>query len=134
MKRVTRIDRELTTRLISEVLPMLPELARRLCQSVSVAVTRCQCGRANYRDRVLRVPSWVFNQRVNFCGKGWIDGGLPFAAYYLAHELAHVEAAIHNHGPAFMAAFKKLCPPPLQRYESIYKPKLAARAEQGVLK
>ena len=128
MERVLRINNEATERLLSEALPLLTASARELVNTVRVNATNHQRGRANWRARLVRVPAWVFKDRVNFCGKGWIDGGPTFAAYYLAHELAHIKAASDTHGPHFMAAYKELCPFDLQGYESIYKPKSAAAA------
>jgi len=128
MERVVKINNEATKRLLSEALPMLTANARELVGTVRVYATDCRRGRANWRARLVRVPSWVFKDRVNFAGKGLIDGGPTFAAYYLAHELAHVKAASDTHGAQFMAAFKELCPVALQGYETIYKPKRAAAA------
>lgn len=128
MERVVKINTEATERLLAEALPLLTESARELVGTVRVYATNHRRGRANWRARLVRVPAWVFKDRVNFCGKGMVDGGLSFAAYYLAHELAHIKASSDKHGPHFMAAFKELCPTCLQWYESIYKPKSAAAA------
>lgn len=128
MKRVVRIDHDATAKLLAEALPLLTPLAQEFAGSVQVYVTVCRRGRADRRNRVVRVPHWVFCESVNFNGKGYIAGGLPFAAYYLAHELAHVKADSDGHGASFMAAFKSLCPTELQWYETIYKPRLAAAA------
>ncbi len=128
MKRVVRIDNEATTRLLAEALPLLTQTAQEFAETVRVYVTSCRRGRANWRARLVRVPAWVFKDQVTFAGKGLIEGGLTFAAYYLAHELAHVKASSDTHGPKFMEAFKELCPVELQGYETIYKPKRAAAA------
>lgn len=123
-----KINKEATSRLFREVLPLLPEVTRSFANTVRIHVTNHRKGRARLSDRSVRVPAGVFKDRVDFCGKGLVDGGLPFAAYYLAHELAHIKAGSGEHGASFMAAFKELCPVDVQWYESIYKPKSAAAA------
>lgn len=128
MKSLRHIDLTLTARLVGEVLPRLTPEARRLAAATNVYVTHCKAGQANASKNTVRIPSWAFDARVNFCGKGHVSGGLDFAAYYLAHELAHIQAKTGGHGPAFMSAFKTLCPAPLRWYEAIYKPKNAAAA------
>jgi hypothetical protein len=128
MKRVTNIDRELTQRLMDEALPLLTDEARRWAAVTKVYVTHAKAGRASAKDKVIRVPAWVFDGAVNFCGKGPIAGGANFAAYYLAHELSHIKAPTGNHGRAFMSAFIALCPPALRWYEALYKPRSAGAA------
>jgi len=128
MERVVKINNEATERLMTEALPLLTAIAREFIDTVQVYATNHRRGRANWRTRLVRVPAWVFKDRVNFCGKGLVDGGPAFAAYYLAHELAHIKASSDKHGPRFMSALKELCPDYLQGYESIYKPKSAAAA------
>lgn len=128
MRQVVRIDQAKTDRLLAEALPLLTPAASELVAEVRVFVTDCRRGRANWRESLVRVPAWVFKERVNFAGKGLIEGGAGFAAYYLAHELAHVKATTDAHNDRFMEAFKELCPPSLRWYETIYKPKRAAAA------
>jgi hypothetical protein len=132
MDRVTRIDDEASYRLMSAALPLLTPAAQELVKSVAVFVTAARRGRANWRGRLVRVPTFVFNDTINFAGRGTVAGGDAFAAYYLAHELAHVAAKTGTHSPQFMAAFKELCPPELQWYETLYKPRAAAAA--GIVK
>lgn len=128
MQRVTGINQEATNRLLAEALPLLTQAARDFAVQVRVFVTTCRSGKANHKTSLVRIPDFVFKDSVNFCGKGMIGGGPAFAAYYLAHELAHVKAATGTHNSRFMDAFKALCPPELQWYETIYKPKRAAAA------
>lgn len=128
MTRVLRRDSAATARLMAEALPLLTAEAQALVGSVQVHVCDCRRGRANWRTRVVRVPSWVFKDQINFAGKGLISGGAPFAAYYLAHELAHIHGQTSTHNAQFMAAFQALCPLELQWYEARYKPRLAAAA------
>ena len=75
---------------------------------------------------MIRIPAWVFDPTVNFCGKGFVPGGDQFASYYLAHEMAHVKARTGDHRVEFMIAFKELCHEKVQWYETIYKPRNAA--------
>ncbi len=128
MKRVVGINQEATNRLLTEALPMLTETAIDFAGQVKVFVTACRSGKASHKESLVRIPAFVFNDKVNFCGKGLVDGGTAFAAYYLAHELAHVKAETGTHNASFMEAFTALCPPELQWYETIYKPKRAAAA------
>ena len=128
MKRVLGINEVATKRLLTEALPLLTQTAIDLASHVKVYVTTCRRGKASRKDAIVRVPDFVFNERINFCEKGLIIGGHPFAAYYLAHELAHIKAATGTHNCRFMEAFKELCPPEIQWYETIYKPKRAAAA------
>lgn len=107
---------------------MLTQSAIELVSQVKVFVTTCRRGKAGLTAAMVRVPEFVFRDSVNFCGKEVINGGNEFAAYYLAHELAHIKAGTGTHNGRFMAAFKELCPPDLQWYETIYKPKRAAAA------
>lgn len=126
--KVKQIDWVLTARLNTDVLPLLLLPARRLATAVNIYVTNCKTGQANMRGNTIRIPSWAFNPQVNFCGKGHIQGGLGFVAYYLAHELAHIKAKSNGHGSVFMVSFKELCPASLQWYETIYKPRNATAA------
>lgn len=119
MRKPARIDQEATEHLIRDVMPLLNPVAATV--AASIYATHCRKGRANYRTGLVRVPVWVFRDRIHFCGKEWIDGGDQFAAYYLAHELAHIKARTDSHSPAFMAAFIELCPEHLRHYETIYK-------------
>lgn len=128
MQRVTGINQESTNRLLTEALPMLTPTAIEFAGSVKVFVTACRSGKASHEALLVRIPDFVFKDRVNFCGKGFVEGGNAFAAYYLAHELAHVKAATGTHSPRFMEAFKEFCPQELQWYETIYKPNRAAAA------
>jgi len=129
-RRPPRVCEASTQRLLAEALPLLTPAAAEMARATQIFVVRQATGRGGHRNGVPRVtiPAWVFKDQVNFCRKGLIPGGPAFAAYYLAHELAHVKASVRGHGPAFMAAFKTLCPPDLQHYECIYKPRNAARA------
>ncbi len=128
MKRPARIDEALTQRLITECLPMLSGEAKALAGRCEIFVVNARKGMAHCKAARVTIPAFVFRAQVNFCGKGYIKAGAPFAAYYLAHELAHIMAKSGQHGPAFMTAFKKLCPEALQHYEHIYKPRSAKAA------
>ena len=107
---------------------MLTQSAMVFAGQVKVFVTACRRGKASHKESLVRIPDFVFKDSVNFCRKGFIEGGNAFAAYYLAHELAHVKASTGTHNARFMEAFKELCPQELQWYETIYKPKRAAAA------
>ncbi len=128
MRRIVNIDPVLTERLLKEVLPMLPPRAAEIVASSTVKVCRRRKGWGSSKSRIALIPDWAFGEFGNFCGKGLIPLGLDFVAYYLAHELAHIEAGTNGHGPAFYTAFKALCPTRLQHYELTYKPQAAARA------
>jgi hypothetical protein len=74
-------------------------------------------GRCYYQDRTVTIPKWAFYST----NKGYTE-------YYLCHEIAHCHAPFDNHGPAFMAQFKRLCPIEFQHYELEYKPGNASAA------
>lgn len=120
----------LTRRLIDDALPLLSSQAVGMAHTTEIFVVFRKRGYGRIREGIGRVtvPAFVFKPAVNFCGKGLIEGGVKFAAYYLAHELAHVKANTSGHGAVFMEAFRMLCPEHLQYYELIYKPRSAARA------
>ena len=127
MKAPRNINLAAHQRMLDHALPLLTPEAQRFFDTVCVLVTDSKGGgRANWRHSVARVPSWVFRDSVNFCGRTVIEGGDKFCAYYLAHEMAHLAARESGHGAAFMAKFKRFCPLELRWYETIYKPKLAA--------
>lgn len=128
MKSVRRIDPKLTNHILTHVIPTMPFEARQMVSSTQIYVAWCRVGRADFLNRIVRVPAWVFTPTVNFCFKGLVPGGDPFAAYYLAHELAHVKSRTGDHGEAFMSAFRELCPEAVQWYETIYKPRNASLA------
>lgn len=107
MQRVTGINQEATNRLLAEALPLLTQAAREFAVQVRVFVTACRSGKANHKTSLVRIPDFVFKDSVNFCGKGMIGGGPAFAAYYLAHRLAHVKAATGTHNSRFMEAFRR---------------------------
>jgi predicted SprT family Zn-dependent metalloprotease len=57
-----------------------------------------------------------------------------YGEYYICHELAHIHSWVtygrnaDAHGPKFMRAFTKICPPEIQHYELEYKPRNASSA------
>lgn len=126
MKAPRNINLDAHARMVREALPLLTVEAQRFFDTVCVVMTDSKGGgRANFRHQVARVPSWVFRETVNFCGRCIVKGGAEFCAYYLAHEMAHLKAG-HAHDVMFMAAFKSFCPLELRWYETIYKPRNAA--------
>lgn len=125
-RRPPRIDPELTARLLNVFLPMLgmpkPEGWR-------VYAVNSRRGRCSNRRKIITVPKWAFESPTRFYHLTVKDPAM-FPLYYLAHELAHVSGG-PTHGPAFMAAFKVICPPSLQYLELGYKPRAAAAAGIG---
>lgn len=128
MARIRGLRLDDTARLLGEALPRLTQAAQNVAQTAQIYVTARKRGQANLLTRRISIPAWVFASSITFCGRQKIAGGVDFAAYYLAHELAHLEANTTTHNTQFMAAFKRLCPPELHWYEAIYKPRLAAAA------
>ena len=127
-RRPPRVMDDLTRRLLNESLPLLTPEARSLAAATRIFVVNSRVGRAAYRTGTATVPGWVFKPKVHFCSRVQVEGGPAFAAYYLAHELAHILSRSRDHGPAFMAAFQRLCPVQLQFYEHAYKPRRAKDA------
>lgn len=78
-------------------------------------VTNTIRGYAYHRSLRITVPLWAFKR------------GIGYVEYYLCHEAAHAFGN-YNHGPAFMAKFKQICPVDLQHFELEYKPRNAKKA------
>lgn len=77
-------------------------------------------GRCSWATSTITVPVWALKKST------------AYAIWYVAHEMAHAVAGPKaNHGPDFMAALIKLCPPECIWYETGYKPKHAVNA--GIL-
>lgn len=77
-------------------------------------------GRCYYRERVITIPFWTIE--ANSKKPGYIT-------WYVAHELAHsMDRNNYNHGPAFMAELKRICPPASWHYETNYKKRNAVSA------
>ena len=77
-------------------------------------------GRCYYRERVITIPFWTIE--ANSKKPGYIT-------WYVAHELAHsMDRNNYNHGPAFMAELKRICPPASWHYETSYKKRNAVSA------
>lgn len=125
-----KINAELSQALREKTLWRLNQSAREVASTVTLVVKAVRRGKASYRRRMVTVPAWAMNEQhvANFCGKIKVQCGGDFAAYYLAHELAHIMAPGDNHGPKFMAALKQICPPELQHFETYYKPRAAKAA------
>jgi hypothetical protein len=82
-------------------------------------------GYCKYQAKQVTIPMWAIRKD----RPGEADEG--YSIYYLAHEVAHIEAAREGdmqHGALFMKAFKRLCPEPLQHHEIQYKKRSALAA------
>ena len=122
MKAPRKINLDAQAHMVREALPLLTPAAQEFFSTVCVVMTDSKSGgRAWPQHQVARVPSWVFQDRVKFCNRQWIDGGAEFCAYYAAHEMAHLKARTPRHGALFLAAFREFCPLRLRWYETIYK-------------
>lgn len=74
-------------------------------------------GHAFGKSRIIVIPMWAIKKDIGY------------KTYYIAHELAHGFAGVHNqHNQVFMEWFKKICPPELWHHEIDYKPRNAAAA------
>ena len=121
MKKPARIIPSLTTQMREMYDTML--FAGTAPAGVTVYVVNQRRGKARHSSRTITVPAWAL---VRPKGEG-------YAAYYLAHELAHIadrDAGTRGqpHGPGFMTQFKRLCPPQYQHFEVGYKPRRAGAA------
>jgi len=123
MKYIRNVDLELTRRLLLNSLPLLHNGIDFLEDTV-IVVSHCKAGNSSRKYRSVRIPAWVYETRIHFCGKAYVHGGDRFATYYLAHELAHLASVRDDgHGKNFNEAFKSICPQELWWYELIYKPR-----------
>jgi hypothetical protein len=115
--------------------PTLPGLSL-AAYEITAYVTSSQRGRAynawqfpGSDPRFVTVPLWAWKPGDDGC---YIHERDPdYGIYYLAHEIAHHLAPAKKgdvHGPAFMAAFKAVCPKELWHHETGYKPRNAAAA------
>ena len=115
------IDATLTLELRS-MYKLLPLLSPDTPKNVIIYAVKQRCGRAYFGKRMITVPVWAMKRPK---GEGYV-------LYYLAHELAHIAnqdaGTSDNHGPCFMAHFRKLCPVQYQHWELGYKPRRAAAA------
>lgn len=131
MKAPRNINLAAHDRMVRNALPLLTAEAQRFFDTVCVLVTDSKGGgRANFRQQVARVPSWVYRETIDFCGRVVVKGGDEFCAYYLAHEMAHLKSG-HAHDALFYAAFKEFCPLHLRWYETVYKPRNAGACGIG---
>lgn len=84
-------------------------------------VVRQTRGRCYYKSKVITIPSWVIERK-----------SIDYKEWYLSHEMAHaysyIEGTTDNHGPAFMAMLKAICPDDCVHYEIEYKPRNAQAA------
>jgi len=76
------------------------------------------------------VPSWVFDDEPGFGRDRSVKRGNELAAYYLAHELAHIYALDLSHDVPFQRALRILCPPEFLHYERIYQPEAMAKLDE----
>jgi hypothetical protein len=95
---------------------LLDEAGITLPEGWNFYVTDTTCGRCWPGRKFLSVPLWAYRK------------GVDYFIYYVAHELAHTIANTRTHGPEFMEAFKRICPPHLWHFELDYKPQFAAAA------
>jgi hypothetical protein len=111
------------TALARKIYELFPRISPETPRDVTIYAVDQRRGRAYCKRRQITVPVWAFTR----------PKGEGFVIYYLAHELAHIadyDAGNRNiqHGPVFMAAFKKLCPIEFQHFELGYKPRNARAA------
>lgn len=79
-------------------------------------------GRCYFATKTITIPSWAFTRKEP-----------EYLIYYIAHEMAHARKLTKNHGEAFMAEFKSICPQHLWHFELEYKPQNAAAAGISIL-
>lgn len=97
--------------------PLVSTYYKLKAEGWDINITDTNNGRCHYATKELTVPLWA-----------WMRG-VDYAAYYLAHEMAHATAGHEaKHGPQFMAEFKRICPRNSWHYELEYKPRLADAA------
>lgn len=103
----------------ADVMNYVEELRRDWWRFYVVTSNRGMC---YYKHKVITVPFRTI-----------VSARQGYAAYYLAHEVAHaVAGAKAKHGPEFMAKFKTICPPEFWHFELDYKPRNAASAGIGI--
>lgn len=81
------------------------------------AMDRVTRGVCYFHNKRIVLPAWLLNREISY------------QIYYYCHEMTHAIAGKDaNHGPAFMAALRKMCPADCLHWEATYKPRNALAA------
>lgn len=101
-------------------------------------VVEARCGRFYGGDRVITIPLWIWDERMDTVIVRAI-GKAPttilrkaYRHWYISHEMAHaydfIERGETDHGYHFMEQLKAICPSDAVHFELDYKPKNAMNA------